>query len=497
VTSAVDGAGGPEAAGARALATADGPRKPKLQVTIELARLVLARRCGDLRGLDAAAGRLLAFDQPGGPRLRPAGLRARVLTAQAHARMLLAWPRAAEAVLGGFDLAGEASAAAALELLATAAELAAYQLRRRHPDDAEARALELLEHDPLLHRPPALDLATGWRAFARADFGTAVSAFARAADRLASEPDLARSVGASILHARAQAAAGDVLAGRSLLQRVARDASRIGGLLEAAHARELARIETGLARPHAGRRLRDRLAGSAWWALVAAEAARACLAGDDLAGAQICLEAALTADGDLSRRDRVAALLCRAQLHVRLGEGSATCGDVLQAVDVAAGLVVEPFLAAGAGLRDVLADHPELAARLPGNAAGTGCDRAACLPGLARRARRALDRPRAGRAPAADHRAVHGGNREAALLSVPPLFRIHLAGQLDDSARAALRDLQIMTDGRPGPAAGWTRPHCTESSIERARLLGVDVLDELHRVPEPSSPGPQPAQPTS
>jgi hypothetical protein len=62
-----------------------------------------------------------------------------------------------------------------------------------------------------------------------------------------------------------------------------------------------------------------------------------------------------------------------------------------------------------------------------------------------------------------------------------PDFRIHLAGHLDDRCRAAFAGLEV-TDG---PSSTWLRGHLDQAGLygvlERARVLGVAVL-EVRRV---------------
>ncbi|MGE5763015.1 MAG: LuxR C-terminal-related transcriptional regulator, partial [Mycobacterium leprae] len=333
---------------------------PELLATLDLARLVEARRRADLPGVDAAAARLLAPGTVDDPVRKTPGLPAAALIAWARARLLVSGPAAAMDLLA--EKSDPSDPILRLELWSLAAAVDAFELRRRHPDDAQARALEQLERDPALRRPAPLDVAIAWRAYARADHATAAAAARRAGEGAREDGDAAMTAAAALLHARVLTAVGDPYDARSLLHRFAADVARAGSRLVAAHAMALARIETLLRRPHAALSLLQPLNASPSWPEAAVESARAHLLLENDGQASRCVAEALATG---SRYERVEALLVRAQLLATCGAVSEAAAVAAEAADVADGMAIQPFLDADDALRALLARRPGLVARLP------------------------------------------------------------------------------------------------------------------------------------
>jgi LuxR family maltose regulon positive regulatory protein len=335
------------------------------QLTLDLAALVLAQRTADLTGVQSAAARLLAAPPSGAfsPELRAA-----VHLARARALLLVEGPHAAAAALQSVAAAAEVepSAQLRLETLAMSAVVEAYETGRRHPDDALARAHELLAGVPGLDRPAALDLAVGAWGYVRADYETAAAAARRAYSAAEADGEAGPAAGAAVLLARVLTTGGDPWRAQVLLDDAAPAVDQAGGLLAATVAGELARIETELGRPHAALALLHPWRGSRWAAEVAARGARACLVLGELAPAAGWLAAVLDVPAAPVRRlVRVEALLCRAELGWRVADESAACRALEDALDTADGVIVQPFVEMAGVLADLLDRHPEIAARLP------------------------------------------------------------------------------------------------------------------------------------
>jgi LuxR family maltose regulon positive regulatory protein len=335
------------------------------QLTLDLAALVLAQRTADLTGVQSAAARLLAAPPSGAfsPELRAA-----VHLARARALLLVEGPHAAAAALQSVAAAAEVepSARLRLETFAMSAVVEAYETGRRHPDDALARAHELLAGVPGLDRPAALDLAVGAWGYVRADYETAAAAARRAYSAAEADGEAGPAAGAAVLLARVLTTGGDPWRAQVLLDDAAPAVDQAGGLLAATVAGELARIETELGRPHAALALLHPWRGSRWAAEVAARGARACLVLGELAPAAGWLAAVLDVPAAPVRRlVRVDALLCRAELGWRVADESAACRALEDALDTADGVIVQPFVEMAGVLADLLDRHPEIAARLP------------------------------------------------------------------------------------------------------------------------------------
>jgi hypothetical protein len=67
-----------------------------------------------------------------------------------------------------------------------------------------------------------------------------------------------------------------------------------------------------------------------------------------------------------------------------------------------------------------------------------------------------------------------------------PDFRIHLAGHLDDRCRAAFAGLEVTTEASSTLLRGNLDQAGLHGVLERARVLGIEVL-EVRRVRRPRS----------
>jgi LuxR family maltose regulon positive regulatory protein len=343
---------------------------PALAVAAALAELLLGQQAGDADTVDAAARRLLgqlkggAGPQLGHPGPQP-GLRAAVLLAQACSRLWAGRRDDIDALLAAaLDAArGDGLAALELEVLSMMALTECFRSRIGHADEAAHRA-RAAARAATLDLPPALELTAAVRAQVTGDAGGQARALQRVvpASVVGADPGLAvaRALGeASVRLAREQNAEA-----RSILLQLA--SRRIPPLLAVTRDVMLADLDTSLGRPRSALTLLDRYQGTEFAAHTAAARARAHLALSDKDRARECVRNALTRpSAQISRLHLVAVLLQDARIAQADGEPGRAVEALSQAIEMARGEIVQPFLQAGSCFADLLARHPEVADRWP------------------------------------------------------------------------------------------------------------------------------------
>jgi LuxR family maltose regulon positive regulatory protein len=128
----------------------------------------------------------------------------------------------------------------------------------------------------------------------------------------------------------------------------------------------IADLDTSLGRARSALGLLDGYQGTKFAVLTSVARARAHLAIGDQRQARDCVRFALTTPSAQVRRlDFVAALLCDATIATASGERGRAVEVLSQAIEMAAGEIVLPFLRAGNAFAGLLARHPDVAGRWP------------------------------------------------------------------------------------------------------------------------------------
>jgi LuxR family maltose regulon positive regulatory protein len=338
----------------------------ELRATADLAEMIIAQKAGAFATVDAAARRLLAAADADGWVYATHGLRASVLLAQARARMRAGRPDDVERLLQEALGQSDGLPAVQVEILANMAQADSYAARPRRANDAESRAVVLLERHPRLVRPALLDVAIACRAYLEADFPTMAQAVRRAtlAGPLDSDPGVAAA--AVIVQASVLTMCGQIVAARTALEDSPALGDRAGGLLAVLRDGELAAIEMALGRPRGALRLLGPYRVTPLWVCVAVAAARAYLAAGDLTRAQNCVRSVITAaDSHVTRYHVVDAILCDAQVAQRRGDDARALEMLVRATEIADGDIVLPFLRVADEFAPLLARHSTVAAEWP------------------------------------------------------------------------------------------------------------------------------------
>src|SRR6185437_14319759 len=107
--------------------------------------------------------------------------------------------------------------------------------------------------------------------------------------------------------------------------------------------------------------------GTEFSTVIAVAAARAHLALNDTQSARACVRSVLsTPSPQTSRFTLVEAMLCEARIELATGDAGRTLEILIRAIEVARGEIVLPFLRVKDTYDDLLARHPDVAARWPG-----------------------------------------------------------------------------------------------------------------------------------
>jgi len=352
-------------AAARALSGGHGPvadGDPVSLVTADLSTLILAMRAGERRALDIAVDALTR-----NPRLPDwPGLTAAVLLAQASTHFWHGKHDDADALLRRALAAAEADRSPVLEAEACAmiAYADSYWARPRHAADAALRARRVLAGHSELTAPPALGLAEVVLALTAADFGAAHRSLHGIAlpDTLTSDPGIARAC--LLEQASVLICAGRIHEVIQTLRAAPREPAL--PLLDARRDVILAGIETALGRPQGAIRLLEPYQDDGFAGLMAVPRARAFLAMRDWRSAEHCTRSVLAAvpapAGPLVLVD---AMLCEAQIAQARDDGRRAVEMLTDALDVAHGEVVLPFLSVTGEFAGLLARHPGIAMRWP------------------------------------------------------------------------------------------------------------------------------------
>ena len=340
----------------------DAMADPELLVTCDLAELLLGQKGCDAWAVDAAARRLL-----GGGDLPPpaiSGLPAAVLLVQAsvhlwHGRhedvgLLLdqALAEARQAALPGLEL----------EVLGMMAFVNSYWSRTNHADDVAQRADALRRHKNLAV-PPALEFASAVRAVIAGDLSGRTREIQRILlpDAVGSDPGL--PVALMLAQANVLLLRGKANEARTMLLEAGR---RVPPLLAVMRDVMLADLETSLGRPRAALRLLRNHRGTDFAILTAMARARACLALNDLPGAQDSIRSVLTTPStQLGRFAIVEAMLCDAQIAQLSGDPGRALEVLVRALEVAQADIILPFLQAEDVFAALLARHPNVARQWP------------------------------------------------------------------------------------------------------------------------------------
>jgi len=343
---------------------------PDLQLTADLARVILGIKAGDADAVAVAADHVLARARDA-PEYQLPGLLAAVLLTNATSKFWHGRNDDADTLLHAALAEAERTGPPVIELevLAATALVGSLRSRPRHAEDAAQRAHSMLERADELSIPPALELAAATRLLIAADIGGATAALGRVqlSDTVGADPALAlvREIG----QAKVLLACGDIGQAREMAHR---STPTELPLLAAQRETLLADTETLLGRPHAALRLLRDYQDSNLAVLAALPGARAHLALHDVRSARNCVRAVLATTSRLvSRYTVVEGMLCEAQI-AQLGDDTRHALEMIwAAIELAEGDIVLPFLAAEDVFAPLLARHPALHDRWP-RATGSG-----------------------------------------------------------------------------------------------------------------------------
>jgi LuxR family maltose regulon positive regulatory protein len=344
------------------------PAEPAPALTAYVAEVLLAQRCADGLVLDRAARRLSSDTVLARLVRTVPGLAARIRLLHARSRFTTGHPEDVEPLL--LDALEHAEhegdpPAARLAILAALALATASATRPSRAAAAVEQAEALLAANPNLTPPVALDLGIARDAYMRAD----LRRMRAAVDRMvaAGPVYLDHSTAASVafLQATLLAATGELTGAEKLLRGPTLHDPR-AGLLTVYASCELATVVTARGRPRDALRILAGLAGRPYEICGAVAAARAHLEIGDLDGARSHVRQVRTVPSPLvTRLTLVEALVCEALIALRT-DAYATALDALQqALDLAGGEVVVPFVRAADDLAPLLERFPVLATRWP------------------------------------------------------------------------------------------------------------------------------------
>jgi LuxR family transcriptional regulator, maltose regulon positive regulatory protein len=359
-----------------------------LRETRALVELLLGIRSGDARAVDAAAVRLIRKQPPG-------DLRGAVLLAQASAHF---WHGAHEDVPGLLSQAlAEArsggSAALAAEVLGMTACADSYAGRPRHADDAMLAARGLLRGHPGLRTPLSLRLAAVVRSVQKADLAVAARHLRHvtAPAAIGANPGLAAAC--TLWRAAVLARSGRPHEAQAILETTGPETTILETtgpgpslpLLVVHRDIILAGIETRTGRADAALARLEPYRDGRFAALADVASARAYLALDDVPSARRSVRHVLAAAASQSGRDvLVDAMLLRARIAERERDSCRALEMITNALDVAQGEIVLPFVEAREAFAALLARHPGVVSRWPAPPAGGQAGDAAGQEGAVR-----------------------------------------------------------------------------------------------------------------
>jgi LuxR family transcriptional regulator, maltose regulon positive regulatory protein len=335
-----------------------------LIVTHDLTELIVGQKACDYQAVDAAASRLLRATGDAGDG-KPPALRAAVLLAQASTHL---WHGKHEDVGTLLDEAlahvrHDAPDELELEVLGMAAFAYSFWARTSRSDQAARRAYAVCKRSGL-RAPPALDLAAALRALVSGNLsgGSMILQRVSLPGGVGCDPGLAAALAlgrASVLLAQGQEAEA-----RSILHEQADH--RIPPILGACRDIMLASLDTARGRPRSAAALLAEYQGTEFAVLTATARARALLALNDLRGARDCVRTVLTTpSAQTGRLTLVDAMLCDAQLTLESGDPGRALEILIHAIEVARDEIKLPFRLTGSSFTDLLARHPDVAARWP------------------------------------------------------------------------------------------------------------------------------------
>jgi LuxR family maltose regulon positive regulatory protein len=344
------------------------PAEPALALTAYVAEVLLAQRCADDPVLGRAVQRL-SSDAVLTRLVRAVpGLAARIRLLHARSRFTTGHPEDVEPLL--LDALEHAEhegdpPAVRLAILAALALATASATRPSRAASAVEQAEALLAANPNLTPPVALDLGIARDAYMRADLRRMRAAVDRMVAAGPVYPDHSTAASVAFLQATLLAATGELTGAEKLLRGPTLRDPR-AGLLTVYASCELAAVVTARGRPRDALRILAGLAGRPYEICGAVAAARARLEIGDLDGARSHVRQVRTVPSPLvTRLTLVEALVCEALIALRT-DAYATALDALQqALDLAGGEVVVPFVRAADDLAPLLERFPVLATRWP------------------------------------------------------------------------------------------------------------------------------------
>ena len=336
-----------------------------LIVTHDLTELIVAQKACDHHAVDAAASRLLRAPGDAAEGKPPPALRAAVLLAQAsthlwHGKHEDVGPLLDEALA---EVEHDVPDELELEVLGVMAFAYSFWARTSRADQAARRAYAVCKRSGL-RPPPALDLAATLSALVSGNLASGPVILQRVLlpDGVGCDPSLAAALAlgrASVLLAQGQEAEA-----RAILHEQA--ARRIPPILGACRDVMLASLDTARGRPRSAAALLEGYQGTEFAVLTATARARALLALNDLRGARDCIRTVLTTpSAQTGRLTLVDAMLCDAQVTLESGDPGRALEILIHAIEVARDEIKLPFLLTGNAFTDLLARHPDVAARWP------------------------------------------------------------------------------------------------------------------------------------
>ncbi len=345
---------------------------PDLLGTCDLVRLILGQKAFDIDAVDAAASRLLGRcgDAEAKPLAIP-GLRAAVLLAQASTHLwhgrhedvsALLDDALAEARRDGTDILE-------LEALGMIAFVDSFWSRTNHADEAAERA-HALRKQKSLSMPSTLELAVATRALIGGDLAVQALTLQRILlpDAVGSDPGLTAAL--ALGHASVLLSRGQEAEARALLHE--ESARRIPPLLALHRDIMVADLDTSLGRPRSALALLERYRGTEFATVTATARARAHLALSDPRHARDCVRSVLTTpSAQTGRLILVDAMLCDARIAQLHDDRGRTLEILIRAIELAHGEIILPFLHVKDAFSDLLARHPDVAARWPVPLPGT------------------------------------------------------------------------------------------------------------------------------
>jgi LuxR family maltose regulon positive regulatory protein len=337
---------------------------PDIAVAAGLMEISLSRSVGAWDQMERAAARVLDVTELVGP---APGLRPAMLLAQSAARF---WQGPSDAVVAGLERASnEAEDGAPVELQADILGMLALvnicRSRPLHANAARARAVELLGAAGCVTTSATLEMAEALRAYVAAELDVMLEAVRRVGMTGRAETDAGlRGLVALTSVALLLAGGRHAEARTALLSAPALTDSRdwIALLRDEA----LAEAETALGHPVEALRLVERHPATPSGDHLVVARARALVGLGDLKAARGCIRSVLTGTAStVTRFTLIKALLCEAEISLVDQDEPRSLELLAQAIDIANGDVVIPFVPAAERFAGLLERHPTLVERWP------------------------------------------------------------------------------------------------------------------------------------